>query len=140
MQRAHADEAALVTEAAAALDTEEIAIFRRAWAHWYGHAPSESCIGPSFLVYMFGGRAPARVCDYTRRIVPLHRDEPLDPRAWGSRVDYVRNPLLGFSLAALTVVVVRGLVLIADYSAQFIADIEGCLTPPCYDSNPTTGR
>lgn len=140
MNRAHADDAALVTEAAAALDTSEIAIFRRAWAHWYGRAPRESRIEPSFLVYMFGGRAPAWVRDYARRIVALHRDEPLDPRAWDSRVEHVRNPVLGFLLAVLTVVVVIGLVVIADDSARFIAGTEGCLTPPCYGNDPGAGR
>lgn len=140
MRNSHADDLALVTEAAAALDTSEIAIFRRAWTHWYGRSPSESRIEPPFLVYMFGGRAPVWVRDYARRIVARHRAEPLDPHAWGSRVDYVRNPLLGFSLAVLTVVVVIALVVIADYSAQFIAGIEGCLTPPCYGDDPGPGQ
>lgn len=140
MSSPQVDDSALVAEAAAALDTSEIAIFRHAWAHWYGHAPSESRIEPSFLVYMFGGRAPAWVRDYARRIVARHRAEPLDPGAWGSRVDYVRNPLLGYLLAVLTVLVVIALVVVADYSAQYIAGIEGCLTPPCYDSDPGHGQ
>jgi hypothetical protein len=136
MKNPHDEDAALVTEAAAALDTSEIAIFRRAWRHWYGRAPEEARIEPPFLVYMFGGRAPSWVRDYARRTVERHRVEPLNPKAWGSHVDYVRNPLLGFALAVLTVVVVIGLVVMADYSAQFIAGTEGCLTPPCYDSEP----
>lgn len=130
------DDTALIAEAAAALDTSEIAIFRRAWAHWYGSAPDETSIEPPFLIYMFDGRAPSWARDYARRIVVRHRAEAIDPYAWGSRSGYVRNPVLGFALAVLTVLIVIGLVVVADYSAQFISGIEGCLTPPCYGSEP----
>lgn len=137
MQGSHASDAELVTEAAAALDTSEIAIFRRAWCHWYGAAPEEARIERPFVVYMFGGRAPTWVRDYARRVVSENRSGPIEPSAWGFRSAYVRNPVLGYALAVLTVVVVIALVVAADISAQYIAGIEGCLTPPCYDQNLT---
>lgn len=136
MQASLRDDAALISEAAAALDTSEISIFRRAWAHWYGSPPDEASIEPPFLVYMFEGRAPSWARDYARRIVVRHEAETIDPYAWGSRSGYVRNPVLGFALAVLTVVIVIALVVVADYSAQFISGIEGCLTPPCYAQAP----
>lgn len=138
-ERLEAD-SALISEAAAALDTSEIAIFRRAWVHWYGVPAVEARVEPLFLIYMFGGRAPSWVRDYARRIVARHRDQPLDPYDWGSRSGYARNPLLGFALAVLAVVVVIALVIAADYSAQFITGLEGCFTPPCYGTGPATGR
>jgi len=130
------DDTALISEAAAALDTSEIAIFRRAWAHWYGQAPDESRIEPPFLVYMFDGRAPSWARDYARRVVRRHRSEAIDPYAWGSRSGYARNPVLGLALALCAVAILVALVMVADYSAQFIGGIDGCLTPPCYGSLP----
>lgn len=136
MQTSHASDAELVTEAAAALDTSEIDIFRRAWSHWHGIAADERCIEPPFLVYMFGGRAPHWARDYARRVVEENRTGTIRPLAWGIRSSYVRNPLVGYALTVLAVIVLIGLVAAADISAQYIAGIEGCLTPPCYDSNP----
>lgn len=51
----------LVTEAAAALDTSEIAVFRGAWWHWSGRAPDEGRLEAQFITYMFGGSVPVWV-------------------------------------------------------------------------------
>lgn len=128
----HASDAALVTEAAAALDIAEIAVFRRAWSEWYGVPPDEGRIEPPFVVYMFGGPAPMWVRAYARRIVAEHRRAVLDPRAWGVRSSYVRNPLCGYLLAVVSVLILIVLVALADTAAQHIPGIEGCFTPPCY--------
>jgi hypothetical protein len=85
---------------------------------------------------MFGGRAPHWARDYARRVVEENRTGTIRPLAWGIRSSYVRNPLVGYALTVLAVIVLIGLVAAADISAQYIAGIEGCLTPPCYDSNP----
>lgn len=130
----HATDAALVTEAAAALDVPEIAVFRRAWSEWYGAPPEEAHIEPPFVVYMFGGPAPMWVRAYARRVVAEHRRAVLDPRAWGVGPAYIRNPALGYLLAAASVLVLIVLVALADVAAQHLAGIEGCFTPPCYGS------
>ena len=135
MHAIQGNDAELITEAAAALDTSEISIFRRAWSHWYGGPADEARIEPSFIVYMFGGRAPHWARDYARRVVEENRAGEIEPQAWGTRSPYVRNPLLGFSLAVLTVLIVIGLVVAADIAAHYIAGIENCFTPPCYDLN-----
>lgn len=135
MQSTHASDAELVTEAAAALDTSEIEIFRRAWAHWHGDAVDEARIEPRFVVYMFGGRAPFWVRDYARQVVSENRSSLIQPQAWGIRSSYIRNPLLGYALTVLAVVVLIGLVVTADISAQYIAGLEGCFTPPCYSAD-----
>lgn len=134
MQFVHASDAELVTEAAAALDTSEIEIFRRAWAHWHGGTVDEARIEPRFIVYMFGGSAPFWVRDYARQVVSENRSSLVHPQAWGVRSSYIRNPLLGYALTVLAVVVLIGLVVAADISAQYIAGLEGCFTPPCYDT------
>lgn len=138
MQIAQSSDAELVTEAAAALDTSEIDIFRRAWSHWHGGAADEARIEPPFIVYMFGGRAPYWVRDYARMVVTENRACVIDPHAWGIRSRYVRNPLLGYLLTVLAVFVLIVLVVAADISAQYIAGIEGCFTPPCYDTGAST--
>lgn len=135
MQIVQSSDAELVTEAAAALDTSEIEIFRRAWTHWHGGAADETRIEPRFLVYMFGGRAPYWVRDYARHVVNENRSSLIQPQAWGIRSSYIRNPLLGYVLTVLAVVVLIALVVAADISAQYIAGIEGCFTPPCYDTS-----
>lgn len=131
----HASDTALVTEAAAALDIPEIAVFRRAWSEWYGAPPEESRIEPPFVVYMFGGPVPMWVRAYARRVVAEHRRAVLDPRAWGVRSVYVRNPLCGYLLAVASVLVLIVLVALADVAAQHIPGIHGCFTPPCYDTS-----
>lgn len=136
MQTVQDNDADLITEAAAALDTSEIAIFRRAWSYWYGGPADEARIEPPFLIYMFGGRAPHWAREYARRVVAENRAGDIVPQAWGIQSAYVRNPLLGFALTVLAVVVLIGLVVAADIAAQYIAGVEGCLTPPCYDVNP----
>lgn len=125
-------DAALVCEAAAALDIAEIQVFRRAWREWYGAPPDESRIEPPFVVYMFGGPAPMWVRAYARRVVAEHRRAVLDPREWGVRSMYVRNPLLGYLLTVASVLVLIVLVALADVAAQHIAGVDGCFTPPCY--------
>lgn len=133
MQVAQTSDAELVTEAAAALDTSEIDIFRRAWMHWHGGAADEARIEPPFIVYMFGGRAPHWVRDYARQVVAENRTSLIDPRTWGIRSHHVRNPLLGYLLTVLAVFVLIALVALAAASAQYIAGLEGCYTPPCYE-------
>lgn len=128
----HASDAALVSEAAAALDIAEIAVFRRAWSEWYGAPPEEARIEPPFVIYMFGGPAPMWVRAYARRIVAEHRRAVLDPRAWGVFSAYVRNPVRGYLLAVVSVLVLIALVALADIAAQHMPGIQGCLTPPCY--------
>ena len=140
MQTSQATDTELITEAAAALDTSEIAIFRRAWSHWYGAPADEARVEPPFLVYMFGGRAPHWAREYARRVVEENRARTIEPQAWGTVSSYVRNPLLGFALAVLSVLVVIALVVAADISAQYIAGIEGCFTPPCYELHPPPGQ
>lgn len=130
----------LVAEAAAALDVPEIAIFRRAWSHWYGGTPDERRIERPFLVYMFGGAAPAWARDYARRVVEAHRREVIDPRAWGVRSIYVRSPLRGFLSVVLAVAVLVVLVVLADAAAKQIAGVEACLTPPCYGDGESPGQ
>ena len=126
----------LVSEAAAALDTSEIAIFRRAWAHWYGAPPEEWRIEPPFLDYMFGGPAPPWVRDYARRVVEANRREPIDPCAWGVRSLHVPSPVRGFLSAVLAVAILVVLVVLAERAAQHIAGVDTCFTPPCYDTRP----
>ena len=130
----------LVAEAAAALDIPEIAIFRRAWAHWYGADPEERRIERSFLVYMFGGPAPPWARDYARRVVAANRRELIDPRAWGVRSLHVRSPWRGFLSAVLAVTVLVVLVVLADAAAKRIAGVEACFTPPCYGDGESPGQ
>lgn len=135
MQVARASDAELVTEAAAALDTSEIEIFRRAWTHWHGGAADEARIEPRFIIYMFGGGAPFWVRDYARQVVDENRSSLIQPQLWGIHSSYIRNPLLGYALTVLAVLVLIALVVAADISAQYIAGVEGCFTPPCYDTS-----
>lgn len=126
------DDRALVTEAAAALDTSEIAVFRGAWWHWYGHAPDEGRLEAQFITYMFGGSVPVWVRDYARRVVAEHRGGRLVPRVWGFRSPYIRNPVLGYTLAVVAVAVLIVLVVLASGAAEYIGGLDGCVTPPCY--------
>lgn len=130
----------LVSEAAAALDIPEIAIFRRAWTHWYGGTPDERRIEPPFLRYMFGGSAPPWVRAYARHVVESHRREPIDPRAWGVRSSYVRNPVRGYLLTLASVTVIVVLVVLADSAARHIAGTDACYTPPCYGDGRSPGQ
>lgn len=126
------DDRTLVTEAAAALDTAEIAVFRRAWLHWYGDWPDEDRIVASFIPYMFGGSAPVWVRDYARRVVSAQRHGHFVPHRWGFSSTYVRNPLLGYALAVVAAATLIILVVLASAAAEYITGLDGCITPPCY--------
>lgn len=78
--------------------------------------------------------------DYARLVVSENRACLIDPRAWGIHSRYVRNPLLGYLLTVVAVFVLIMLVVLADISAQYIAGVEGCFTPPCYDLNLNPSR
>jgi len=130
-ERPHSD-IEQVLEAAAVLDIAEVQLFREAYGIWFGRRVDEPTLDRHFVAYMFAGVVPHWVRDYARRVLSEAGRHELDPVKFGVLPNLRRRPRIGLGVLAAQLALFVVLVLVANWSLQFVPGLRSCLLPPCY--------
>jgi hypothetical protein len=123
-----------VLETAALLDTTEFDLFGLAYRDWYAQSASSTEIESFFVSYMFAEKVPMWVRQYTRKILRLAKDGPIDRIALGIKLQPA-NPAMvrkGQRYLMAVFVAMVGLVMLAATADELSPALAGCYFPPCY--------
>ena len=117
------------------LEIPEFEIFRLSYAYWYGSMPVEAEIEAAFSSYMFGGKVPVFVRQFSRRVKDMELHDNVDRHKLGIKeqggiLSNVRMGLLVFVLLFAVQVLIYTM---AAYTAGESPLLVGrCFLPPCY--------
>jgi len=123
-----------VLETAALLDTTEFNLFGLAYREWYAQPASPKEIESFFVSYMFAEKVPMWVRNYTRKILRLAKDGPIDRIALGIKPQPTSPAMVqkGQRYLMVVLMIVVGLVMLAASSDDLSPALAGCYFPPCY--------
>ena len=123
-----------VLNATALLDITEWDFFNLAYDRWYGGPAEEGIMEPIFAAYMFKDVVPVWVRHFARLVERLYRRGVLNRRALGvNRLPSSRQMAnRGMRYGVFIIVVLIGLIVLAEFVSQVIHLGDRCLFPPCY--------
>ena len=121
-----------VLRASAVLDIAEVDLFSRAYLRWYGRAASAEDLERLFVAYMFADRVPIFVRDYARRVLNAETDRREMPAELHPPAPSGRRTGFGIAMLLLQLVILLGLVGLAEFSLSGSGPFPACILPPCY--------
>lgn len=129
------DDALLVLNAAAKLDTTEFRLFELAYKDWYGRLCKNSVMESYFTPYMFDNIVPFWVRAFCRKVLAFHGDSQKARSTFGLRILKATkgNKMFGLIYAVILVACLLFLVYIFSVPADSLPEfLKECYFPPCY--------
>ena len=124
-----------VLMAANLLELPEFEIFRLSYAYWYGEKPTEDQVEKAYIPYMFGGKVPLFVRQFSRKVKDMEMKDEIDPAELGvvQKSSVIRNLRMGLLIFTLLFAVQVLVYTMAAYTAGESPLLVGrCFLPPCY--------
>ena len=117
------------------LEIPEYEVFKLSYAYWYGSTPNEDEIETIYIPYMFEGKVPLFVRQFSRRVYAMQAAGDVDKDELGvvEPPSIFRNVRMGLLIFVLLFAVQVFFYYMAAFAAGELPELVGrCFLPPCY--------